>query len=219
MSIVNSREIGKIRQIERIIKVPMHKMEIPSGKDVCRKQFFAFMDKIIHTKINDVSYETYVPLLMEKFAEMSKEDILKRVAAMEFDRFLKYYETAEDLNVRERSRTFDKFSKDGRSERGRDQSRERESFRDTQGRSFKGGGQFTKLFVNLGTKDGFYKASFLQFVLDMSDLKKDVLGRIDMRELNSWVEVDKKFASKMVGSINGKKFKGRNIRMNEADSR
>jgi len=40
-----------------------------------------------------------------------------------------------------------------------------------------------------------------------------------MRELNSWVEVDKKFASKMVGSINGKKFKGRNIRMNEADSR
>jgi ATP-dependent RNA helicase DeaD len=73
--------------------------------------------------------------------------------------------------------------------------------------------------VNLGTKDGLYKASFLQFVLDMSDLKKESLGRIDMRELNSWVEVEKKSASKMIASINGKKFKGRNIRMNEADSR
>ncbi|MBU6158763.1 MAG: DEAD/DEAH box helicase [Bacteroidetes bacterium] len=219
MSIVHSREIGKLRQIERIIKVPMHKLEIPSGKDVCRKQFFAFMDKIIHTQINDESYEAYVPILIEKFADMSKEDILKRVAAMEFDRFLKYYETAEDLNVRERSRTFDKFSRDGRSERGRDQGRERSAYRDTQGRSFKGGDQFTRLFVNLGTKDGFYKASFLQFVLDMSDMKKESLGRIDMRELNSWVEVEKKSASRMIASINGKKFKGRNIRMNEADSR
>jgi ATP-dependent RNA helicase DeaD len=141
------------------------------------------------------------------------------VAAMEFDRFLKYYETAEDLNVRERSKSFDKFSRDSRPERGRDQSRDRSSHRDTQGRSFKGGDQYTRLFVNLGTKDGFYKASFLQFVLDMSDMKKESLGRIDMRELNSWVEVDRKSASKMIASINGKKFKGRNIRMNEADSR
>ncbi len=219
MSIAHSREIGKIRQIERIIKVPMHKLEIPSGKDVCRKQFFSFMDKIIHTQINDESYEAYVPLLMEKFAEMTKEEILKRVAAMEFDRFLKYYETAEDLNVRERSKSFDKFSRDSRPERGRDQGRERGQFRDTQGRNFKGGDQYTRLFVNLGTKDGFYKASFLQFVLDMSDMKKESLGRIDMRELNSWVEVDKKSASKMISAINGKKFKGRNIRMNDADSR
>ena len=26
-------------------------------------------------------------------------------------------------------------------------------------------GDYTKLFVNLGSKDGFYKASFLQFIL------------------------------------------------------
>lgn len=221
MSIVHSREVGKVKQIERIVKVPFHKLEIPSGKDVCRKQFFSFMDKIISQDVSNEEYETYVPMLQEKFAEMTKEEILKRVAAMEFDRFLKYYENAEDLNVRERSRTFDKFSRDGRGiERNSGgRTREREQFRDTQGRDFKGGGSYTKLFVNLGTKDGFYKASFLQFILDLSDLRKDSLGRIDMRELNSWVEVDKKAASQMIKSINGKKFKGRSIRMNEADSR
>ncbi|XVJ65616.1 MAG: DEAD/DEAH box helicase [Lacibacter sp.] len=222
MSIVHSREVGKVKQIERIVKVPFHKLEIPSGKDVCRKQFFSFMDKIISQDVSNEEYETYVPMLQEKFAEMTKEEILKRVAAMEFDRFLKYYENAEDLNVRERSRTFDKFSRDGRgSDRNSGgRTRECEQFRDTQGRDFKGGGgSYTKLFVNLGTKDGFYKASFLQFILDLSDLRKDSLGRIDMRELNSWVEVDKKAASQMIKSINGKKFKGRSIRMNEADSR
>ncbi len=103
LSIVHSREIGKLRQIERIVQVPFHKMEIPTGKDVCRKQFFCFMEKLLQADISHGDYETYVPMLAEKFAEVSKEEVLKRVAAMEFDRFLKYYENAEDLNVRERS--------------------------------------------------------------------------------------------------------------------
>lgn len=228
MSIVHSREIGKIRQIERIAQSSFHKLEIPTGKDVCRKQFFSFMDKLISTDVSNEAYETYVPMLQEKFADMTKEDILKRIAAMEFDRFLKYYENAEDLNIRERGREFDKFKRDGRGgDRGMDRGAargardERQPYRDTQGRDFNGGGSgnYTKLFVNLGTKDGFYKASFLQFILDMSDLRKDVLGKIDMREMNSWVEVDSKAAKQMMKAIDGKKFKGRNIRMNDANSR
>ncbi|TWI84906.1 ATP-dependent RNA helicase DeaD [Lacibacter cauensis] len=228
MSIVHSREIGKIRQIERIAQSSFHKLEIPTGKDVCRKQFFSFMDKLISTDVSNEAYETYVPMLQEKFADMTKEDILKRIAAMEFDRFLKYYENAEDLNIRERGREFDKFKRDGRGgDRGMDRGSargargERQPYRDTQGRDFNSGGSgnYTKLFVNLGTKDGFYKASFLQFILDMSDLRKDVLGKIDMREMNSWVEVDSKAAKQMIKSIDGKKFKGRNIRMNDANSR
>src|SRR3954468_8190095 len=106
ISIINSRELGKIRQIERMVQVPFHKVEIPTGKDVCRKQFFHFMEKLLSADISHGDYETYVPMLQEKFAEVSKEDVLKRVAAMEFDRFLKYYENAEDLNVRERVREY-----------------------------------------------------------------------------------------------------------------
>lgn len=235
MSIVHSREIGKIRQIERIAQSHFTKIDIPSGKDVCRKQFFSFMDKIINTDVSNDEYETYVPMLHEKFADMSKEDILKRVAAMEFDRFLKYYENAEDLNIRERGREFDKFKKEGRGSRERERERMvggrstegrggaegRKPYRDTQGRDLSGGGSggYTKLFVNLGTKDGFYKASFLQFILDMSELRKESLGKIDMRELNTWVEVDSKSARQMISAIDGKKFKGRSIRMNDANSR
>ncbi|MGZ3918627.1 MAG: DbpA RNA binding domain-containing protein, partial [Flavisolibacter sp.] len=90
--------------------------------------------------------------------------------------------------------------------------------RDTRGSEFGGQANSTRLFVNLGTKDGFYKASFLQFILDMSDLSKEVLGRIDMKEMNSWIEIDKNVAGKMIQSIDGKKYKGRRLRMNEADS-
>jgi len=213
MSIVHTRELYKLREIERMVQSPFHRLEIPSGKDVCRKQFFYFMDKLLQTDISHGDYETYVPMLEEKFADVSKEEVLKRVAALEFDRFLKYYENAGDLNVRDDRRN--------RETGARDQSRGRNdrSARDSKGRSANGDGDYARLFVNLGTKDGFYKASFLQFILDMSDLRKEVLGRVDMKEMNSWIEVDRKSAPQMIRALDGKNFKGRRIRMNDANSR
>jgi ATP-dependent RNA helicase DeaD len=208
ISLLTQREVFRLRQIERMINNKFHRMDIPSGKDVCRKQFFHFIDKLLAADISHGDYETYLPMLREKFAHVEKEEILQRVAALEFDRFLQYYENAADLNVRE----------DRRAEKPGNRA-EKPSYTDTRGRSFdKPTGKMRKLFVNLGTKDGFYKASFLQFILDMSDLSKDVLGRIDMKEMNSWVEIDGSVADRMVKSIDGKKFKGRFIRMNDAES-
>lgn len=222
ISIVHAKETYKLKQIERINNCHFSKLDIPSGKDVCRKQFFSFMDKLLSADISHGDYETYVPMLAEKFADVSKEDVLKRVAAMEFDRFLKYYENSEDLNIRERDRSAKREPND----RGDNRSTRRESGRDAgrdagrgdSRKEYKSGGGYSRLFVNLGTKDGFYKASFLQFVLDMSDLKKEVLGRIDMKDMNSWIEIEKTAAQQMIRSLDGKKYKGRSIRMNDADS-
>ncbi|MBS1628066.1 MAG: DEAD/DEAH box helicase [Bacteroidetes bacterium] len=210
MSIVHTKEIYKLRSIERIVQSKFNKLEIPSGKDVCRKQFHAFMDKLLQTDISHGDYETYLPMLQEKFANVTKEEVLTRLAAMEFDRFLKYYENAGDLNVREQRKERN-FGGDGR-DQGRTRSRSNQPVKYSDGDT-------VRLFVNLGTKDGFYKASFLQFILDMSDLRKDVLGRIDMKEMNSWIEIDKKAAKQMINAVDGKNYRGRRIRMNDANSR
>ena len=217
MSIVHSKESYKLRSIEKMVQVPFHKLEIPSGKDVCRKQFYASMDKLLQTDISHGDYETYLPMLEEKFADVSKEEVLQRLAALEFNRFLKYYENAEDLNMREVRR--ERRDLNSRDRESPDQGRRRDSRDVRTNTSFNTGGEYARLFVNLGTKDGFYKASFLQFILDLSDLKKEVLGRIDMKEMNSWIEVDKKVANQMVKAIDGKNYRGRKIRMNDANSR
>jgi ATP-dependent RNA helicase DeaD len=201
VSIVTPKEIYRLRQIEKLLNTRFHRMDIPGGKDVCRKQFFHFIDKMLGADISHGEYETYVPLLKEKFADIDKEEILQRVAALEFDRFLKYYENAADLNLREERKVV----------RG-----ERQEARDTRGRKSGRGDSYQRLFVNLGTKDGFYKASFLQFILDMSDLRKEVLGRIDMKEMNSWIEIEPGSAQRMMKAIDGKNYRGRKIRMNPA---
>ena len=191
-----------------MVNAQFHKLDIPSGKDVCRKQFFHFMDKLIQTDISHGDYETYLPDLMEKFANVSKEEILQRVAALEFDHFLKYYENAEDLNAKDQrrpERRKDFIDADNSGSRN-----ERPSFN----RRDNG---YTRLFINLGTKDGFYKASFLQFILDESNMKKESLGKIDMRDMNTWVEVDSADAGKMIKALDGQRYNNRTIRMNEAD--
>lgn len=202
ISIVTPREVYRLRQIEKLVNTRVHKMDIPAGKDVCRKQFFHFIEKLLQANIEHGEYEAYLPVLKEKFSHVEKEEVLQRVAAMEFDRFLKYYENAIDLNVRE--------------ERGGDQRNIEAALRDNRGRKYGAKDNYQRLFVNLGTKDGFYKASFLQFILDMSDLRKEVLGRIDMKEMNSWVEIENTSAKKMIKAIDGRNYKGRKIRMNPA---
>jgi ATP-dependent RNA helicase DeaD len=205
ISICHSRESYKIRQLEKMTNAQFHKMDIPQGTDVCRKQFFHFMDKLMQADTSHGEYETYLPDLVEKFASVSKEEVLQRVAALEFNHFLKYYENAEDLNIR-----LDSRERRGAQDRDFGSRRDRGNFRNSDS-------GFTRLFVNLGTKDGFYKASFLQFILDESNLKKEILGKIDMREMNTWVEVDRGFAGKMIKAIDGKRYNNRLVRMNEAD--
>lgn len=198
ISIVTPKEMYRLRQIEKMLNTKFHKLDIPSGKDVCRKQFFHFIDKMLDADISNGEYETYLPVLKEKFEGVEKEEIMQRVAALEFDRFLKYYENAPDLNVRDRGDE----KKSGKSDK----------------KSKSSSANYQRLFVNLGTKDGFYKASFLQFVLDMSGLNKDVLGRIDMKEMNSWIEIEHGASKKMIKALDGKNYRGRKIRMNDAES-
>ena len=208
ITICHSREAYKIRSIEKMVNAQVHRLDIPSGKDVCRKQFFHFMDKLMEADISNGEYETYLPDLQTKFADVTKDEVLKRVAALEFNHFLKYYQHADDLNTKTDSRERREYSQ---RETGGSDRRERPAFARTADSGY------SRLFINLGTKDGFYKASFLQFILDESNLHKEVLGKIDIREMNAWVEVDKGAADKMIKSMDGKKYNGRLVRMNEAD--
>ena len=211
LTICHSRETFKIKSLEKMVNASFHKMDIPSGTEVCRKQFFNFMDKLITTDISHGDYQTYLPDLVEKFADVSKEEILQRVAALEFDHFLKYYQNAEDLNAKDQRRPDRRKDFIDLDRPGAGGSRtERTSFN----RRDNG---YTRLFINLGTKDGFYKASFLQFILDESNLKKESLGKIDIRDMNAWIEIDSADAGKMIKSLDGQRYNNRTIRMNEAD--
>lgn len=186
MSILLSREVGKIRDIEHFAKAKFEKLEIPSGREVCEKQFFAFVDKMKQADISHGDYENYLPYLEEQFQGMSSSEIIQRVASLEFNRFLKYYEKAGDLNAGD--------------------NRIKHS-------------NYTRLFISLGEKDGFYKAAFLEFLLDASGHTKSQLGKIELMSSYSFVEVDNNIAEEFVATFQGKKFRGREIKVEVSSER
>ncbi len=192
MSLIHSHEIGKLRNIERAARMTFERKPVPGGSEVCERQFLHFMDRLHQADIQHGEFDRYIALVNERFADMDKDELLARMASLEFSRFLNYYTDARDLNLRERTRSSQ-----------------------PQGSTSNG---YTRLFINIGTKDGFYKASFLQFILDMSGLPKQVLGRIDLREMNSFVEIEPGSQQQMISALDGKKIKGRRIRMNDANT-
>src|SRR5476651_2353633 len=116
ISIINGKELGKIRQIEKTLGKRFVKMEIPTGFDVCEKQLFAIVHKVHNVEVNEQQIEQYIPRIMDELKDMSKEEFIKRFASIEFNRFLDYYKNAPDLNasVEEGGRR----DRDDRGERG-----------------------------------------------------------------------------------------------------
>ncbi len=231
LSIINTREVGKIRQIERMVQAKFHKNEIPLAKDVTRKQFYSFIDKLLNADISHGDYDLFVPIIEEKFADISKEEMIKRIASLEFGRFLKYYENAADLNVAIRDSRMSPrdFNDRGRgNDRGMDRRDDRrgnndrrtrfstDERREPSSRSNNGNAGFSKVFISLGSKDGLHKGSFLQYILDNSGLRKDAIGKVDLRDILAWVEVESSQSKQMIKSLNGQNYNGRKVRCNEA---
>jgi ATP-dependent RNA helicase DeaD len=204
ISIINGKELGKIRQIERGLGKKFVQVEIPSGFDVCEKQLFSIVHKIHDVEVNEQQIEQYLPRIMEEFKDLTKEDFIKRFASIEFNRFLDYYKNAPDLNA---------SAEDGR--RDRDDRGERGERGERSSRGGEGGGksEYTRLFINLGSVDEFNRGDLLGYICTNGKISGRTVGKIDVKGVYSFFEVPHADAPKVMESFKGVEFKGREVRI------
>lgn len=98
MLLLNNREAGKLKQIERIINTEIKQAKFPTGEDICRKQLLQLIDKVVEVEVKEDQMKQYMADVEEKFAELSKEEIIKKFVSTEFNKFLSYYENTNDIN-------------------------------------------------------------------------------------------------------------------------
>jgi ATP-dependent RNA helicase DeaD len=110
LAIITSKDTGKIRQIEKVIGKKFTLGEVPNGFDVCEKQLFSLIHRVHNVEVNEEQIDQYLPRIYAEFAEMSKEDVIKKFASLEFNRFLEYYKKTPDLNAKADERTGDRNS-------------------------------------------------------------------------------------------------------------
>ena len=189
IAIINLREKGKMREIERIIKKQFTIGELPSGKEICEQQLIKVIDDIEKVKVNEEEIETFLPGIYRKFEWLSKEDLIKRVVSMEFNRFLEYYKNAPEI---EQPKSGEKKEPKERKERGSD--KEKASRKAEKG--------YTRLFLNLGKTDGFYANQIIELI--NRNLKKEriQIGRIDLMQNFSFFEVIEEQAPMLIKALN-----------------
>src|SRR5690606_7555065 len=129
--------MSKIRHIEKIIGKSFERKQVPQGTEVCEKQLFALVDKVHNVEVQEDQINAFLPQILESLQDLTKEEVVKRFASLEFNRFLNYYKDAPDLNIEVREST--------RVDRYRD--RDDCSRRTSQ--------DFTRMFINLGSVDEF----------------------------------------------------------------
>ena len=189
ISICHVREKGKIKEIERIINKKFEKGEMPSGKEICAKQLFNLVDQIEKVKVNEEEIAELMPQIYRKLEWLDKEDIIKRMVSLEFNRMIDYYKDADEIE------TVDE--KASRRERNGKRSRQAEE-------------GFVRLFINFGKKDGMFTNQLIELV-NRCVKGKVRIGRIDLMENFSFFEVEEEEARRVVKTMNGFELDGRRI--------
>jgi ATP-dependent RNA helicase DeaD len=191
IAMVNNREVGKIRQIEKTLKSSFTKIQIPTGPEVCQKQLLALMHKVHEVKVNESEIAEFLPAVYEELKDLTKNELIKRFASIEFNRFLDYYRNAPDLNAESK---------------GSERSSERYSTGD-------------RFFINLGKMDDLDAASLLELLDDCCGVGKKFVGKIDIKGAYSFFEIDKEKSSSIIKGFEGVEFAGRHVRVELTEAR
>jgi ATP-dependent RNA helicase DeaD len=193
ISLVHLRERHILQQIERRVKKPFKAIPIPTGSEICGKQLFNWVNKLENVVPDHQEIEKFLPDIKERLAGLDREELLKRVVSLEFDRFLDDYRHGEDLiaPVAERE--------GGHERSGRRDSREQYP------------GNYTRLFINLGKSDGFYPEQLIELVNTNTKGRKVPIGKIDLLKTFSFFEVEASYANDLIGALSNATFMDRRV--------
>ena len=192
ISIIHIKEKGKIARFAKTLNKSFEKRSIPSGDVICEKQLFNLVDKIEKVKVNENDIERLLPSIYRKLDWLEKEDIIKRIVSLEFNRLLEYYNSAEEIiEPTERS-----------SKQNRENRKDRKSFDRNGGGSRQAEKGYTRIFINIGKTDGANPANLMGFINDHVTGKVSI-GRIDLLQNFSFFEVPEDVASKVVQTFKG----------------
>ncbi|HMM03365.1 MAG: DEAD/DEAH box helicase [Dysgonomonas sp.] len=203
ISIVHVKEKGKIREIEKIINKKFEQGVIPSGEAICEKQLFNLVDRIEKVKVNEDEISNLLPSVYRKLDWLEKEDIIKRVVALEFNRLIDYYRDADEIET-----PSDRFSKGDDKSYPRRKDRERSDRSSGGTRSAERG--YSRLFINIGRTDSVNPATLMGLVNDFVPEKVNI-GRIDIMQNFSFFEVPEKDAQKVISAMSRQEQNGRRI--------
>ena len=199
MVLVPKSELRKIKEIEKIIKQPFEQKALPTGIEICEIQLYHLANSLKNVEVNP-AIEDYLPAIYKELQHIDREELIKKIFAVEFTRFFNYYKNAEVLPEED--------AKESRKGGDSDEVRYFINIGERDGYDWKTLKDFLKATLNLGRDDVFKvdvknSFSFFNTEADQVDLVMSTFAdfRMDGRFIN--VEISDKGAGRSRGDKKG----------------
>ena len=186
--IITKSELRKISAIERIIQQKFQEKTIPSGMDICEIQLFHLANRIKDVEVEH-EIDSYLPAIYEVMKDLTKEELIKKMVSVEFNRFINYYKKNRDLSAQSAG-----------SDRRESSSREGGS-----------DGGAVRYFVNIGSRDNFDWMSLKDFLRDTLSLGRDDVFKVDVKEGFSFFNTEPEHTERVLEVLNSFQMEGRRI--------
>jgi len=186
--IVTKSELRKISSIEKIIKQKFEEKTIPSGIEICEIQLLHLATKIKDTEV-DHEIDNYLPAINNVLEDLTKEELIKKMVSVEFNRFINYYKKTRDLSAQSA---------------GTREDREPREFNNNSGGA-------VRYFVNIGSRDNFDWMQLKDFLKETLDLGRDDVYKVDVKEGFSFFNTDPEHTDKVMETLNNITLEGRRI--------
>jgi len=197
IAIIHTRETGRLKEIAKKSGITFTKEAVPGGKEICQKQLYALIDKMENVEVDEKQIGPFLPSIYEKLAWLDREELIKHFVSAEFNRFLSYYKDSRDLNVSEGSRErSDNKERKSRSERGP-----------------KRQVSFVRLHINVGAKNRINPGRIIGMINEGLDSSDAEIGRIEILNNFSFVEVEDQRAPAVIKALNGNTVDGERLQV------
>ncbi len=196
ISIVTPKYEDKIRLIERKTKASFAKMPIPTGMEVCEQQLFQIVNNIHTQEVHHAEIEPFMGRIYAELKDLTKEELIKRFASVEFNRFLAYYRSAPDINI------YPKGDK-----------------RNVRTETARPNGSMQRLFANVGEMDGVSKRDFIQLLSKTLGVPSQAIGHIDMNRAYMHFDLDSAYVDTVREGLSEFTINGRRIRLDDASEK
>ncbi|MBF6611409.1 MAG: DEAD/DEAH box helicase [Chryseobacterium sp.] len=229
MSLIKPEETRKLKQIKSVTKIDIAEKQVPTGDEIIRAQVEGVFERLftIHEE-----FFTFDDSLIPDLSEFSKEELVHKLLQLQLRDLSLFYKDKKDLRNEKMSddrdmpsgrrdrRRDDRDGRDGRrSDRDGGRGREGGRDRDRGGKPKRKNENMTRFFFNLGKKDNLKKLDMLDIIntATKKSKKRPDVGDIEILEKFSFFEVDKDFKNDILKNLPSMKFKGKEMRAEEAN--
>ncbi|MFH1531533.1 MAG: DEAD/DEAH box helicase [Pseudomonadota bacterium] len=190
VSIIHLRERFKIKRLEGMIGKEFSQRSVPTGADISRARLMSLAERVCDTDTGADLVDDHLEGMCALLDGLTKEEIIKRFAAIELHRMLLFYRDAPDLNQYAAPRS-------------QDQRPDRSSRRD--GREHPGPRKMTtdlvELVMNAGHRHGLTPQKLMTLV-NVADRERSVdIGRINIVRTQAYFEVPRNDAQGVIDAF------------------